>query len=245
MKILKCGAAGDSWCVKLPLDLGTGGGLANALFGKVMGLDDYFNIAHAGDSTEETMGLTMATKLEAILPGTDILLFTGGGDDFAGDQFEIFLNDNAGQPISLAVNMDRLRAGFELTIADYERLVEIRDRIAPQCVIVTQSYDFPPACRMGDRFLTFGPWLKPGLIHRGWTDPVDQAAIVKSVLEAFEQAMAAFAASRDRFVHVNTQGTCTAADWANELHLNEGGCLKVAEKLNLALLPWMDKIKNE
>ena len=105
-----------------------GGGLANALFGKVMGLDDYFNIAHAGDSTEETMGLTMATKLEAILPGTDVLLFTGGGDDFAGDQFEIFLNDNAGQPISLVVNMDRLRAGFALTLADYERLVEIRDR---------------------------------------------------------------------------------------------------------------------
>jgi len=244
MRRLKCGAAGDSWCVKLPLDLGTGGGLANALFGKVMGLEDYFNIAHAGDSTEETMGLVMATRLEMMLPGADILLFTGGGDDFAGDQFEIFLNDNIGQPVSSAINFPRLTSGFELTVADYSRLVEIRDRIAPNCLIVTMSYDFPPACRMGDGFLTFGPWLQPGLIHRGWTDPGDQAAIVRGVLEAFETAVSAFCALQKNFIHINTQGTVQAPDWANELHLNECGCLKVAQKINLALLPWMDKISN-
>ncbi len=229
-------SCGDSWLVELPFDMGTGGGIAKALFGDVMGVD-FTNIAHAGDSTEELMGTSVASKLESVIPGAKILLFSGGGDDFAGDQFEIFLNDNRGQGVADAVNHERLSAGFDLTVADYERLVEIRDALAPDCLIVTHTYDFPPAGMLGRGFLTYGPWLKPGLVHRGWTDPVDQVLVVRDVLIAFAARMAAFAAQQRRYCHTDTQGTVAPQDWANELHLTGVGCRKIAERLNLSLLP--------
>ena len=229
-------AAGDSWLVDLPFDFATGGGLAKALFGRIMGVN-YVNLSHAGDSTEELMGLAMASKLEANLPDAKILLFSGGGDDFAGDQFEIWLNDNTDNDVTKAVNFDRLNSGLDLTIADYERLIEIRDKVAPDCIIVTHTYDLPPAEVLGCGVLTMGPWLKPGMVHRGWLEPVQQVAIVETVLKAFRDRLMVFAEGKRLFLVADTQGTCASDDWANELHLKASGCYKVAQVINEKLLP--------
>ena len=188
MKPIKAVAAGDSWLVHLPFHLGTGGGLANALFGDIMHIP-FTNLAHAGDSSEESMGTAMATKLEAALPGADVLLWSSGGDDFAGDEFEIFIDQNDGRDPSLAINMDRFQKALDVTMMDYDRLVELRDRIAPNCLIVCHAYDYPPASQIGNGFLTFGPWLQPGLKRRGWNDPQDQAEAVKAALDALAKRL--------------------------------------------------------
>ena len=39
---------------------------------------DITNFAHPGDSMLETMGLQKSQRLESILPGADILSFSGG-----------------------------------------------------------------------------------------------------------------------------------------------------------------------
>ena len=236
--------AGDSWNVKLPFNFATGGGIANALFERCMGIDGYPNISHAGNATDATEGLDYCLKLEEFLPGRKILLYSSGGDDFAGPQFKVMLNEcsSVGGDVSNAVNWDRFKARMDWTIACFEDLIEIRDRLSPNCWIVTHSYDFPPASVMGHGVFTLGPWLQPGMVYCGWTDPAEQAEIVKQVLQEFQRRMYEFSLGNRRHLHVNTQGTCRPVHWANELHLTSDGCFEVAKVINTQLLPVLDQI---
>jgi hypothetical protein len=229
-------AFGDSW-FDYPKILLTGGGLIDHLE-NVSGLS-IANYAHAGDATLQTMGLEKSKRLESVVVGADILLFSGGGDDIAGEQFCIWLNQNTDGDTSKAINWNRLGAAMSLIIANYEDLVDIRDRLAPDCWIVTHSYDFPPASMMGKGVLfgLMGPWLEPGLNWCGWTDESDQELIVQMVMREFQNRMAAFAAQNRKHLHVNTQGTLSAQDWDNEIHANGVGWTKLAQVINLALLP--------
>lgn len=231
-------AAGDSWN-DYPKLLLTGGGLATHL----AGLMDcpYTNIAHAGDATLVTMGMKDCKILETNLPGHDLLLFSGGGDDICGDQFSIWLNQNVDGNIAKAVNWDRLAAALTLTLADYQDLTEVRDRVNPDCLIVSHSYDFPTKTKLGAGVLWLGPWLKPGLDWCGWTNLEDQVAIVKRILIEFNYRLASFAATNRNHLHVNTQGTLGPDDWQNEIHPNRQGWDKIAVVISKAILAYQPK----
>ena len=157
MKIL---AIGDSWS-DYPTVLLTGGGIPDHLAG-IIGLP-ITNIAHHGDGIEVTLSLPKRRAIEDNLPA-DIIICSMGGDDIAGDQFCVWLNQNTDGNVQNAVNWMRLGAILSLIIADYEDLSDIRSRISPNTLIITHSYDFPPASMMGHSVLgLLGPWLKPGL----------------------------------------------------------------------------------
>ena len=226
-------AAGDSWN-DYPKILLTGGGLATHL-AKLLDCP-YTNIAHAGDATIVTMGEKDSTVLEANLPGHNVLLFSGGGDDICGDQFSIWLNQNIDGNINNAINWTRLDAALTLTIADYEDLTDVRDRIAPDCLILTHSYDFPTKDKLGVGILWLGPWLKPGLDWCGWTNLDDQVNIVKLILTEFNRRLSNFAQTNRLHLHINTQGTLSAEDWQNEIHPNSQGWDKLASVLKNGLL---------
>jgi len=244
--VLVVKATGDSWC-DYPWPMLTGGGLPEHL-GPLLGVP-ILNGAHAGDSSEQVMGLRRRHWLETQLPGTHILLVTFGGDDFAGDQFVIVLNRNTDGDTAKAVNWDRFDAILDLIVEDYEDLLELRDRLAPNCWVISQSYDFPVAAKMGVGAeplgipVGLGPWLQPGLVHQGWTHPEDQAAIVRQILLRFQARLAALAATHRNHLHVNTQGTLAPEDWQNEIHPKASGWFKLARRINLALLPVLDRIK--
>ena len=173
---------------------------------------------------------------------------SGGGDDFIGDPLDIYIRDRAavGGDVAKAVEVQRFNDGLDLTMGDYYRLVEIRDRIAPGCIIITHSYDFPPASMIGKPaeiygFTLAGPWAKPSFSHHGWTDQMECAAILKIMLEMFEARMSSFAADQFNYLHVNTQCTVAPERFLNEIHLDEQGCFEVAQVINLKLLPLLDK----
>ena len=233
---LKIVADGDSWNA-YPKILCTGGGLADHLCSD-LGVS-CINIAHPGDATVVTMGMTNCKKLEKVLPGADVLLFSGGGDDICGDQFSIWLKDNVDGNINNAVEWGHLAAALDLVIADYKDLTDVRDRIAPNCLIVSHSYDFPTADKFGCGVLWLGPWLKPGLDYCGWTDIDDQVAIVELILTEFNRRLQEFAATNRLHLHVNTQGTLGPDDWQNEIHPNDQGWTKIAQKINLSLIPYL------
>jgi hypothetical protein len=74
-----------------------------------------------------------------------------------------------------------------------------------------------------------GPWLKPSLDLRGWTDLAAGTEVVKVVLQAFDELLAQLEQQHNNVVYVRTQGTLSAAsDWANELHPTEQGFNKIA-----------------
>lgn len=231
-------AHGDSW-FDYPWILGTGGGVIDHL--QAMIGTPILNIAHHGDSTETMLGLEKRKQLEKHLPGTDVLLFSGGGNDIAGDQFVLWLNDAEWcmGDVNQAIDSVRLKAVMDLIIETYRDLIEIRDRLAPDCLLVTHAYDFPIPSDHG--VCGLGPWLKPGLDYCGWTSPADQKFIAALVMAQFGQRLQQLAdeqvALGKKHIHLATLGTVSADDWANEIHLNHNGLDKIAAKFAAVFPP--------
>lgn len=225
MKII---ADGDSW-FDFPRWLLTGGGIPSHLE-DLTGLD-IENLAKAGDATQEMLSLGQRQKLEAALHGADVLLFSGGGNDIAGRQLVTLLNDNRDGDVLKAIAWDRLDAALDLTMAMYDDLAEMRDAIAPKCVIVTHEYDFAIPRDRG--ILWLGPWIKPSLEYCGWKKSADQQTIVKLLLHEFALRLRNWDAKNH--VHVLTQGTLLRCDWHDEMHPNRAGFRKVAMKFADAL----------
>ena len=71
----------------------------------------------------------------------DAILFSGGGDDIAGDQFCIYL-DYAAQGSS-GLNAARFADVLGSVMASYFDLFAFRDRYAPGVPILGHGYDFP------------------------------------------------------------------------------------------------------
>jgi len=240
---LKIIAHGDSW-FDYPSFLLTGGGIPSHL-SNLLGIP-ITNLARHGYGTEQMLSIVKRKELEAALPNTDIFLFSGGGNDIAGDQFCIWLNDNVDGNIKNAISFDRLDKALDLIIADYDDLVLICKEFAPNCLLVTHGYDFPPPNMFGVGIFggLLGPWLQPSLNYCGWTDPKDQSLIVKMALERLNAHMIVWCdADPSHRLHIQTQGILTPTDWANEMHPNRSGFEKAAKQFYFGIMPHIKSLK--
>jgi hypothetical protein len=221
-------AEGDSW-FDYPLSRDTVGWI------KANGgpHPEILNLSHYGDAATQMLGVAKRQRIVDNLKDPDngefdALLFSGGGNDIAGDQFCLWLVDFvAGASPGAGVDTQRLADMFGVVEAAYVDLIKIRDSIIPNCVIFLHAYDF--AQPNGQGVCGLGPWLKPSLDLRGWTDFGTASQIVMEVLQAFDKALAQLEQQYKNVVHVRTQGTLLpATDWANELHPTEEGFNKIA-----------------
>jgi len=232
-------AHGDSW-FDYPLD---GNGLSlndTDVIAQLRGLGNInpivLNVSHHGDASTDEMSWpkqqrmidslqNAANWMESGLP--DAILFSGGGNDIAGDQFCIFLN-YAGPGVT-GLNSARFQEALGAVEASYRDLFAFRDRFAPQVPIVGHCYDFP--IPNGTHPQCVGPWLKPSLDYCGWNDVAQGAAILRSALTQFKALLVNLAADpANIFILVDTQGLLNASDWANELHPFPGGFKTIADK---------------
>ena len=205
------------------------------------------NVSHYGDTTTDELSLSKQQRIIMALRDSsnwlesgrpDAVLFSGGGNDVAGEQFCIFL-DYAGTGVD-GLNIDRLNGAPDMVVASYKDLFLFRDRFAPGVPIFGHCYDFaipngvPAAC--------IGPWLQPSLQFCGINDLAMGTAIVKQVLLAFKQRL--FDLSQDtkkKFNLIDTQKTLQPNEWANELHPTPGGFIKIAAKFVTCAepeIPW-------
>jgi len=197
------------------------------------------NVSHYGDATTEEMSLPKQQRMiEAIHDPSnwftgmpDAILFSGGGDDIAGNQFCIFLN--YALPGVNGLNSTRFDKVLGMVEASYLDLFAFRDRYAPGVPIFGHCYDFP--IPNGVHPLCAGPWLKPSLDYAGWS-VTQGTGIVHQALAAFKTMLSNLAGvAANNFILVNTQGTLAAPDWANELHPYPGGFQALAGKFVQAL----------
>jgi hypothetical protein len=189
------------------------------------------HISHFGDATTDEMGLRKQQRLIDALSNPknwlsgkpDAILFSGGGNDIAGDQFCIYLNYKDSHTPGL--DADRFAGRLASIRASYNDLFLFRDRHAPHVPIFGHGYDFPhpmtphPPCT--------GPWISPSLKFTGWTDD-DGTQILHAALDRFQKTLVELASSE--FIVVATQGTLAKEDWANELHPYPPGFKKLAAR---------------
>jgi len=199
------------------------------------------NLAHYGDEARDLLGVKRRQRiidnLSDVENGSfDAILFSGGGNDTVGDQFCLWVQNYVpGMTPSQGINVQRLAAVLGVVRSAFEDLIAIRDKILPQCPIFIHAYDFAVPTNIGICDNLIGPWLKPSLVNRGWTDPAAGTLVVKEFLLQFHSMLTQVAAAHKNVICVETQGTLAPGDWANELHPTPQGFDKVGAKFLAAM----------
>jgi hypothetical protein len=237
-------ADGDSW-FDYPLD-GIIPGINTDIIAQLPGQcaiqPHILNLAVHGDTTMNELGLARTQKIingiKAAPPGGkfDAILFSGGGNDIAGDQFCIWLSDAAGvgSNPAFALNPARFNGILSVIEASYLDLIQLRDDNLPGAPIFAHGYDF--AIPSGVGVCGVGPWLKPSLDFCGWTIPAAALQIVHDAIAQFGNLVARLASNpANNLIFVPTQGTLNSTQWANELHPNKAGFGLMAAKFKTAL----------
>ncbi|GAC1605672.1 MAG: hypothetical protein NVS3B3_04010 [Aquirhabdus sp.] len=245
-------AQGDSW-FDYPLPILTHSDVIAHL--NAMPLSpNILSLAHHGEAAEGMLGVEKYERLRSVLldgendQQFDAILFSGGGNDLAGDQFRLWLRDAAkvANNPDMGLNPEMVTAIMEIVVGSYQSLIELRDLTQTaygngrEIPIFAHSYDY--AIPTGKGVCSAGPWLLPGLQERGWNEANGQV-IVKHLLAGFAAALDTLETSTPNFIHVRTQGTLSEDQWANELHPTPEGFAAISVKFVEALrIPFPGRI---
>jgi hypothetical protein len=186
------------------------------------------------------------------------VLVSGGGDDVAGSEFGMLLNNAFG---TIAGWDDAVVDGV-LNVRIKTAYVDMLGNITEMCVqmfkktipILVHGYDYPVPDGRG--FLGGwpfpGPWLDPGFREKNFPNDDDadlqtRIAMMKTTMDKFNVMVGSLAAYPDlaHVRYIDLRGTLSTqlndykAWWANELHPTERGFEMVTNKFAavLAALP--------
>jgi len=217
---------------------------------------DVESVSHAGDRAEEIAYQSgqlekFVRALEKLIRRGEVpsaILFSGGGNDVAGEQFAVLL-DHAESPdpglndAVVAGVLERIRLAYVTALSALTSVCD--DYLGAAIPILTHGYDYSvPDGRgfWGGWGPLPGPWLEPGFREKGYDDPALQRAIVKELIDRFNLVLAGIPEIPGlRHVEViDLRGTLGVdADyrdwWANELHPTPRGFESVAKKFADAL----------
>lgn len=154
----------------------------------------------------------------------DIIIISGGGNDFAGaDDLDPLLQvgtaDNATSWFD-EIKTDDL---FKNVKTGFQRIIYLRDTFCPKVPIVTHCFDYSQA--NGEGLLWFSPWIKPSLDKIGMP-PALHTAAVKYIIDRLADVQTSLSGPNYQFI--DTRGLLGPDDWSNELHPTGEGFDKIA-----------------
>jgi hypothetical protein len=177
------------------------------------------------------------------------VLLSGGGDDIAGPQFGMLLN-NRDSPIKgwsvdilEGVIEDRIAAAY---VAMFNGIDALSDKYAHRTLpILVHGYDYPvPDGRgfLGGFGPLPGPWLQPGFREKNFEDLQETIMLMRDVIDRFNSMLIELAGMPE-FAHVRyidlrgvLKTDTTYKDWwGNELHPTEKGFEAVTARFASAL----------
>jgi lysophospholipase L1-like esterase len=243
-KRIKVVAEGDSWFSYFPVyDV-----LAQLRRGKWSVVYDVEDRAKAGALLNDMVyGRDMVDTyqlLEKHRP--DVFLFSGGGNDIAGQELFVLLYHK--KAIELHAGLPRINRKiieglvdevFRQAYLDMLALVRWKaDQLGlTNLPIVFHGYDYAiPDGRgwAGGLGPLPGPWLDPSLTRKGYDRKVDKdvrRTIVRELIDAFNAMLKDVANSDPHAHYVDLRGTLADAEWGNELHPTKKGFKAVAGKI--------------
>jgi hypothetical protein len=213
--------------------------------------DNYgYNIesaAHRGDPIEMMVSQVgqldkfarCMDKIVALGATPKAILVSGGGDDIAGKEFGMLINNLDLIPIPgwnnqviTGVIDTRIAAAYRLMIVSINSLCQKNlGRIFP---ILVHGYDYPvPDGRgfLGGGWLLPGPWLKPGFDEKRFADVNVNTQMLMTLIDRFNTMLQNLVREPgfQNVTYIDLRGTLSnrQADykdfWANEIHPNAGG----------------------
>lgn len=189
----------------------------------------------AGDTLQnEAHGRRIHDAVEAVrLLKPDAFLFSGGGNDFAGQGGCHLVNLLS--PAGL--DQDKARECIAVkSCADYKAMIEAIRSVDPSLPIFVHGYAYArPDGRAVELLLKrhpfAGPWLQPAFDKMGVPEQVRQGVIIE-LLDMFNTILDGVAHRCPGVYHIDLRDVLqpTTDDWANELHPTNTGFHKVAER---------------
>jgi lysophospholipase L1-like esterase len=163
-------------------------------------------------------------------------LFSGGGNDIAGAEFEAFLDHRESSDTPLRTWYADQVFGNEMP-GMYERMISRVLEASPETHIFSHGYGnaIPSGVPAQFTLFTFGPWLRPALVAKGWTDLEQGRTVVADLIGRFNDMLASLARRNDHFHYVDLRPEIHDDDWENELHLGSDGYRRCAAKLYEAI----------
>jgi hypothetical protein len=162
-------------------------------------------------------------------------LFSGGGNDIAGDEFISYLNHKLSNPgnafrsaYAQSVINDVFKGCFEYIISEVSK-------VSPATKIISHGYGHTLPTGIGVGLLGYnfaGPWLRPALVKKAILDPNEQNAIVGSIIDMYNDMLAGLAKKHKNFIYVDLRPILDPnSDWVNELHLKNSAYERAAEEI--------------
>jgi lysophospholipase L1-like esterase len=208
------------------------------------------NFAKAGDTLENMIfGSQVDKKFNRQAPTIErvlnsiarikpkVFLFSGGGNDVAGDELASFLNHNDSglPPLRQEYVADLIDNVFRRYL---EALIMKVRQAHPATKIVMHGYGQPIPTGQGVDILFFtfaGPWLKPALAQKGI--PANQhQPLVRSLIDRYNATLARLQQSFPGIFHyVDLRAAISPSDWRDELHLKNSAYRRCAALIHQRL----------
>lgn len=215
--------------------------------------------AHAGDPVEAMAYnpggqlYKLAQSFEKIAAQGAIptaVLLSGGGDDIAGAEFGMLLNNSAStiggwnEEVLDGVIDQRIATAYRTLL---DAITALSQHYAGSALpILIHGYDYAvPDGRgfLGGWWILPGPWLQPGFNEKQFTDLAKTTSMVQVLIDRFNTMLQTLAKAYPQVRYLDLRGTLSntlAKDayktwWANELHPKPSGFQAVTAKFIEAL----------
>lgn len=181
-------------------------------------------------------------KIEKVIRSGNMpraILLSGGGNDVAGKEFAVLLN-NASAPRP-GLNTKLVKEIIEVKIKHaYVTIISAvtqvcKKRLGQTIPILIHGYDY--AVPDGRGYLWYGPWLEPGFREKGYQDMGQRIAMVEDLINRLNKMLLGMTKLSDfkHVTHVEIRTTLPNDSgykkwWANELHPTNKGFEFVAKK---------------
>jgi len=210
------------------------------------------NFSKAGDTLENMIYGTGYNKtFQRTVPSIDkvlrkvgqlrpkVFLFSGGGNDIAGDEFASYINHkDSTLPILRTAYIDNM---VNVVFKKYfEDLINKINDASPSTHILTHGYGHTLATGKGVGFLGLnfaGPWLKPALAMKGIFNLNDQLTAVKTMIDSYNEMLNTLDKLYNKFHYVDLRPSIDPyKDWENELHLKNSAYARVADIIHKEII---------
>ncbi len=165
------------------------------------------------------------------------ILLSGGGNDVIGDQFGVVLNHSKSllpdfnAKIVEGLVRERVTDAYKVIIGAITKVCT--ERLNRTIPIIVHGYDY--CVPDGRGFLWVGPWLEPAFKAKGYDDMERRKAMVRELIDGFNDVLAGIAQAFPHVRHLNLRETLLTDGtykkyWDNETHPTDKGFKLVTAK---------------
>jgi len=193
-------------------------------------LEDYpiMSLGAAGDTLQRMFKRDEFTR-DVDRYDADILLLSGAGNDLlAGGDLRRHLRPFDPTQTPAAHLLPTFDGMVDLAVQTYDQIFRTLERQFPTLAVICHGYDRPVPQKKGK-------WLGKPMIAQGIKDSVVQKAIAAEMIDRFNSAFSAVAASFPNVTYIDARGIVTDNRWHDELHPNDKGYKDVAAKFKDAI----------